>query len=171
MTINRKTRDRRGGHRCSPIINREGVVHVDPGMKRFLKRDKAKQLRRQRHQIVEQQLMEFHAGLHADRIEDSAYDDFDESYFDDLFRDYLNKDFDYNPIEPEDSHYDDFDPFYYDPYPYELESDYCLHPTLGDSETWAPQSVREWDEMIGKPREDAMTLGELLRKHMEQNPS
>lgn len=119
MTIDRKTRDRRGGHRVSPIINREGVVHVDPGMKRFLKRDQAKQLRRQMQEVVEQEMLYFRQE-HEQRMAEQDFLDshFDDYYFDELFRDYLNDDLEHDLIE-DSCHFDDFDPL-----PYEYDLDY-----------------------------------------------
>lgn len=68
-TVNRRTRDRKGGHSPKILINDDGVVFVTPPQKREEKRRVTRNRRKEANRLAKELVEEFLDGLKQDAIE------------------------------------------------------------------------------------------------------
>lgn len=150
FSIQRKQRDRKGGHQVTVIDNTAGVCGSTPASRKFVKQYTTKLLRRQHKTVLAAALVEYQQDVEwkfhtLAELDNDYYDwnDYDESY---------------DPYEDERSLQDNYDSHYDDSYCYYADPGY----------EYTPYQYREiatqLDTVITR-HEIGMTLGQLLRIH------
>lgn len=157
FSINRKNRDRRGGHKMSELtISNKSFWWGTPLSKKereFIKKTSKRELRRQHKKATQRAIAEFHQEMEeVARMYDLMWSHYDNDYTYSDYEDYLEE------IDHGMGYDDDFDYVYY-PENYDGYDNSCYYDGYGD-----PQEAYGRNRIITL-KDLGKTIGELLDEY------